>query len=249
MKVLLIILLSLTAAFALEITVKPHKNPVVSQAEAEFFRYELLKQHIHIDEKEAQRVLMERRLLADAMVKENGMSEDDRWRIVHYAEQLLANRYIEMAQKKTPLSDNILYSYYKDHSKEFIAGDKIFFKAYIFNNFEDAYGFYKQMADSPKAAEAFASSNNIKVKTAKEFRHKMFPAVRSQLPRKLNKPTLLYPIVFGKNIYVFYITKIKNGELVPFDESVKKSITQTLYAKTWKRAHEQLLNKLKEKAN
>ncbi|WP_201340479.1 MULTISPECIES: peptidyl-prolyl cis-trans isomerase [unclassified Nitratiruptor] len=147
------------------------------------------------------------------------------------AEKELATLFVKKNQEKIKIDQDVLESYYKTHSKEFVQEEKIHFTAYKFSDFEKALKFYR--ANGKEKA-----GDTVDITLPKS---QINPLIAS-LFDKAKVGELTPPVFYGGNYVVFKINKIEPTKKLSLEESrpkIKKVLLQKIFPQIKKKLIEQ----------
>ena len=235
--------------FALNITIKPSKNyNQISQADIKAMQeYVKKKYHLFLYEKSAKDAVSDSRILSNEYFQNGLFTPTEKKKLQIELEMRYADKYIDYLQRKIKIPEKVLKSYYYDNIEKFKIDPKVQFLRYRFNNYNDAYSFYKDLLKSKDPQKIVQKYHPqvyqepfVKVPKLKE------PYKSLIQPQKSGYP--LPPIVVKKDAYdVLYVKSYKQGNKYKSYENVKREIEDLLYKQTFAKKREEILRKYKDK--
>ena len=235
-------------SFAIDIELKPDNNISVEYKDAQILKDYLYQTYRYrITDKGAYSIVKENRLLANAYLKKNLLSQKDKDYLAILAEKYLAEKFIKEFQKKQKLTDKILLSYYLDHQDEFKKEDKIHFILLQFPSFNKVMQFYHLTETMPhkQAIERAKSDYNATVRDLgwKEF-SKLKTTVKSFV-KKGKKDYFLPPFIFApQKVDILYVADYRVGKGYKKFEEIKEEIKKILYSTAFVKERKRLLQQV-----
>jgi len=245
MRSLVVVLFLFSFSFAIEVSLMEDTNITVDKDDIQGIRNLFVqKYNFHItDTKGAKRIVRENRLLANQFLKE-GLFKKKKKEIILEIEDMLAKRYIKHLQNKTKISDKIAKSYYLDNIQKYKKLSKVTMVRYRFDNFDDAYGFYKESNTTSIDALKKKYKPNDQLTIEKEV--DKLPKFIQGFVESDKESYALPPFVVSKGkIDVFYVQKYhpSDGGYIPFEE-VKDRIKRELHKQTFSKERKKILEKI-----
>lgn len=230
---------------ALDLQVKPEQTISVSSQEIDQTVAKMLGKKVRIEKKDAQTVIYDNKVLANALLKADTLSPETLIDLRLSIEETLADLYVKQNQEKVEINNTVLESYYKTNPKEFQEDQLINTIVYNFNDYESASTFYNTFKTNALKSEAYAKEHNI-TNNAQEIEiGKISPMVKDALRDFEQKEYLTAPLFFQKKFIIVLIKDIKPNTKKSYLNHVDY-ITNVLKQKTLLDARKALLNKLKE---
>ena len=191
------------------------------------------KYHFIMNEKGAKKIVKENRLLSDAYLKHNLLSDFEKRMIRIEIEKKLADNYVSYLQKKKSFPEKVLKSYYYDHIEEFKKPDEVKLILYKFSKYDDALHFLQ----NPKNVTSY-SKQNLGWKYIKGIKNPYRQFIKS------GKKGYYTPVfVMGKNRYdIFYVEDYRDNKNNYFPyKDVRSQIERIFLNKTFEREREKIL--------
>jgi predicted transcriptional regulator len=246
LKSLLALLFLNVFLYAIEIDFIADKKIDVSQDEITQFKAQVLKQRIRIDDKEAKRVLMENRILANYYLKNEKVPQFFKLNLVHKTEKLLAKMLVDKYEEELELSDDILLSYYRAKKDEFYRQKQILLNVYKFKDFDSALEMYMAKRDKMDSLDSYAKEHEIKMIEQLLEVSNMHQQIRSNLRNLEDENYLVPPQKWADGYIVVHAVRFVEENYMPYEE-IKEDIRERLIVQNRKNARRKLMQEYTDK--
>lgn len=208
-------------SFAINLEVTPSQSYDISQIDIENTVKLWQGRNLRIDAKEAKKLILENRVLADAFLKQGYFSDSvaSENKIVY--EEKLADLLVKNELKKIDNVD-IPLSYYEDNKHEFYLKEDVHFKVYAYKTFEEALACYDANKNKIDQLERYAKETNASVEEHTISLKTLHPQLQNLLIDFTSGSYITPPQKFYTNYIVFEVVEIIKAHLQPFKEVEEK---------------------------
>ena len=231
---------------AIEIDFISDKKIDVTQDEITYFKAQVLKQRVRIDDKEAKRILNENRILANLYLKEETIPQSYRINLTHKVEKMLAKMLVDKYEEKLELSEDILLSYYRAKKDEFYKKKQILLNVYKFNDFDSALEMYMAKREKIDNMDAYAKEHDIKMIEQQLEVDNMHIQIRANLKNLEDENYLVPPLKWADGYIVVHAVRFIEENYMPYEE-VKEDIKERLMVQNRKNARKKLMQEYADK--